>query len=73
MSDWISVEERLPENLRDEEGIYTAVIVWAPKYGGEGFYKGWYCPSLNEWRIVGSPTGWPVTHWMIPDPPKEKP
>ncbi len=71
MDDWIRCEDMLPENPRIEGGVYTRVIVWCPEYGGDMFYKGWYCSRLGEWRIDGSPNAWPVTHWMIPGPPKE--
>ncbi len=73
MTEWISVEEGLPESPKYSEGIITKVIVWSLDYGEVGFFMGHYSPGLKKWKIEGSPSDWVVTHWMIPEPPEEKP
>lgn len=65
-SDWISVEERLPN-------IYTDVWVWV--IYADGIATGtesWRDPSVEgklEWAM-GSAKGYRVTHWQpLPAPP----
>lgn len=76
MSEWISVEERLPE----KDGWY---LVYAPGYWGnskiyglDGFaYSNFKYNYKVHWGIErGVGKGWPgiVTHWMpLPELPKE--
>jgi hypothetical protein len=66
MSEWIGVEDRLPEESTALD--IKPVLVFEPT--GNGITFGWYIH--DEWRIIGSPNNWPVTHWMpLPDPPEE--
>lgn len=64
MTDWIPVEERLPE-----DGV--AVLVWIPASGcwiGERYHLYW---MLNDECAAGDQG---ITHWMpLPEPPEEKP
>ena len=66
MSEWISVEDRLP----DEIGQYFAYAT----YDGMSVME-WRTPELNDdlqwWDGYGNPTSTTVTHWMpLPGPPK---
>lgn len=64
MSDWISVDERLPEKSHNE------VVLWNGRWAYVGFYLGtisgsgeFYNP--HDDRLKG------ITHWMpLPEPPK---
>lgn len=74
-NDWISVEDRLPENSVDGEAVLAVVsgkphenikligaLMIAEYFAGEG----WLVNEYPEWE---EPT---VTHWMpLPQPPKE--
>lgn len=64
MSAWISVEDRLPEDLRD-------VLVYAEHLtGGVRTVERAYCNQYGDWQEVNGKT---VTHWMpLPEPPKEE-
>lgn len=75
MSDWISVEERLPDNVGEyivcaingisqyDERIRYRKIVTLAKYAFDEWI--WY-ENGNEWDISGI-----VTHWMpLPEPPR---
>lgn len=65
MSEWISVKERLPESSTVLD--IKPVLVWEPT--GNGITFGWHINE--EWRIIGSPSEWPVSHWMpLPNPPE---
>ena len=56
-SEWISVEERLPE-------IGQSVLVYSSKY-----YPVVECRDLVTYMRMGNYSG--VTHWMpLPEPPK---
>lgn len=62
MSEWISVEDRLPKG-------YDDVLIWARNY--HGFWKiviDYYLPdaqAFNRFREAN------VTHWMpLPEPPE---
>ena len=62
-SEWISVEERLPEKDKD-------VMCYSNKNGGHMFfgYRGWIS---GEWMEGGSLHIGDVTHWMpLPDAPE---
>lgn len=59
MSEWISVKERLPQEM-------TTVLVYRPD-------RGWAFAQLSNgfWFPTGDTK---VTHWMpLPSPPKEEP
>lgn len=74
-NEWISVEDRLPENSVDGEAVLAVVsgkphenikligaLMIAEYFAGEG----WLVNEYPEWE---EPT---VTHWMpLPQPPKE--
>jgi hypothetical protein len=67
MNEWISVEDRLPENLdgiityRDESGLVT------PATFLNGDFQG---ISINSGGFVK--LGGNITHWMpLPEPPNE--
>lgn len=75
MTEWISVEERLPhfndnyivtacdEDVPDDEGIWFSTVVVVAEY-----YKG--CWTWNDNGLEYDLTGI-VTHWMaMPEPPK---
>ena len=58
--EWISVNDRLPENASDVL-VYTNAI-----------YIGWYDAHFNHWTVYGFGKAKNVTHWMpLPEPPKE--
>lgn len=67
MSDWISVKDRLPEDLK-------RVRVYAPVFGITDGYldKIKMDRGYKEcWRLVDATCLWKVTHWMpLPEPPK---
>lgn len=73
MSEWISVEERLPDEQTDVlawvvKSPFKAAAVTAGMFpdilGGDTIWMGWE----NEEPF---PSGWDVTHWMpLPEPPK---
>ena len=48
MSEWISVEERLPENAKDPGALCPRYLV-ATKYG---ITEGWYNPDAKGWFII---------------------
>lgn len=61
MMEWISVNEKVPEN-RDDVLIYTS----------KGFYVGWY-DEIGGWFSGPITACKTVTHWMpLPDKPKEE-
>lgn len=68
MSDWISIEERLPERsdtylvyLGDEDHSVISIADFVSKNGGWDIFEKYYI-------------GCTVTHWMpLPSPPKGKP
>jgi hypothetical protein len=66
--EWISVEDRLPEEL------FTAVLIYCPD--NDNIYCA-YLNARNEWHIFDQGSGlWVlerVTHWMpLPSSPTEK-
>ena len=74
MSEWINVEDRLPET----EGTY---IVMTEKSWEHVPYKVMAMEfeikvlrgvEKRRWKWYGKLPIWPVTHWMpLPEPPKE--
>lgn len=67
--DWISVEDRLPE---DRSNVLV-VAYWHERWG---VYMGWCAPERAEWSVhvgIGDRDDVAVTHWMpLPEPPKEE-
>lgn len=65
MNDWISVNDKLPENIR-------SVLVWDSV--DNDVFTGYYC-KYNGWTVDGFydvEYHFNVTHWMpLPEPPKE--
>ena len=66
--EWISVEDRLPDEL------FMAVLIYCPDK--DNIYCA-YLNARNEWHIFDQGSGlWVlerVTHWMpLPSPPTEK-
>lgn len=66
--EWISVEDRLPDEL------FTAVLIYCPK--NQNIYCA-YLNARNEWHIfdygAGQQVVESVTHWMpLPTPPTTK-
>lgn len=65
MAEWISVNDRLPEEsayyivaAHDGHVLRTTFVKWQKR--------------LNRWDITGARTYWRITHWMpLPKPPKE--
>jgi hypothetical protein len=67
-SEWISVEDRLPDEL------FAAVLIYCPDR--DNIYCA-YLNARNEWHIfdygAGQQVDERVTHWMpLPSPPTEK-
>lgn len=68
MAEWISVKDRLPEDMGD----VLVVAFWHERWQT---MIGWCRKAEAEWRVYTShgemkPGG--VTHWMpLPEPPKE--
>ena len=78
MSEWISVDERLPE-IREGGHTSPTVLVFVPKWAIKDYqpirFGYWVGSLLNEWRIEGSPSNLTdhITHWMpLPDPPQQE-
>lgn len=67
--EWISVEDRLPE---DRSNVLV-VAYWHERWG---VYMGWCAPERAEWSVhvgIGDRDDVAVTHWMpLPEPPKEE-
>lgn len=78
---WISVEERLPENIAPgyEHDMSNAVLLYTPVDGY--VHIGWYVRKKYNGRVVWHTLSAmrsyqtltkKVTHWMpLPEPPKE--
>ena len=67
---WISVEDRLPQKIRDGLPFSKTVLIHTNK----GFYSGVYYHDDKKWSIVeGLNFGLTVTHWMpIPELPNKE-
>ena len=69
MSEWISVEDRLPERASGELG---SALAYSPGYGIwiESHHPTWW--NRNDERGRGRLHDGPhITHWMpLPEPPK---
>lgn len=71
--DWISVDERMPEDN------VMVLIVYLGTAGEPIVTAGRYCPTddpdnIPNWRgdVGARDSFWKVTHWMpLPDPPEE--
>ena len=62
--EWISVEERLPE-----ESGYTIVFCADGELRHVTFAK--YQKTQKRWDLTGARSYWRVTHWMpLPEPPE---
>lgn len=62
-TEWVSVEDILPEQLQRVWVCLANLTMW------EAFYShsnGWYRIDKLEFREDN-----PVTHWMLPEPPTE--
>lgn len=60
MSEWISVEDRLPESSWQKE-----IVVWNGKWSRVGHYITGIFVSPHDEVLDG------ITHWMpLPEPPK---
>ena len=71
MSEWISVENGLP----DEQGYYNVVTKTGVVLEAWWFIdaKEWVFPNYSDGKEVEEHNP-PVTHWMpLPEPPKEQP
>lgn len=80
MSDWISIEEKMPEHLdlvllfikypEDARPLFTSTIemgYWNDKKKCWSNLAGYYKPELNLLH------GHNVTHWQpLPEPPKQE-
>ena len=80
MVQWISVEDRLPDELPKDgsawsEKVRPSVDVLVKVKGLKELYTAWYSHSCKEWIDVSEThnLGDSVTHWMrLPEPPKEE-
>lgn len=72
MSEWISVEDRLPETgfLPIEECSLT-VLVWTTECTDSWDAElGYYC-DWGAWKVIGGNGEETVTHWQpLPEAPK---
>ena len=77
---WIPVTERLPEEMAESRGEWSAeirpsddVLVWLLPEKRQSV--AWYSHAYNEWTTVDENTVYcfeEVTHWKpLPEPPKE--
>lgn len=64
---WISVEDRLPEAWKDEDGVLVNYMIYAPEFGAD---IGNYHAMAKRWLCMAIPCT--VTHWMpLPGAPEE--
>lgn len=67
-SKWISVKNRQPEKLRNENDDLIPFLTYIPDYG---VGIGYYVKPLDKWVRNGTFVN--VTHWMpMPEPPEEE-
>ena len=79
-NEWVSVEERLPEDDVSEHKMQIAVLVLTDRetvkiknrtYHPEKFYYGKFYPERWDWGIFNDDR---ITHWMLlPAPPDRRP
>lgn len=64
---WISVEDRLPEAWKDEDGVLVNYMIYTPEFGED---IGNYHAKAKRWLCMAIPCT--VTHWMpLPGAPEE--
>ena len=64
---WISVEDRLPEDWKDEDGVLVNYMIYTPEFGAD---IGNYHAKDKRWLCMAIPCT--VTHWMpLPGAPEE--
>ena len=64
---WISVEDRLPEAWKDEDGVLVNYMIYTPEFGAD---IGNYHAMDKRWLCMAIP--FTVTHWMpLPEAPEE--
>jgi hypothetical protein len=64
---WISVEDRLPEVWKDEDGVLVNYMIYTPEFGAD---IGNYHAKAKRWLCMAIPCT--VTHWMpLPEAPEE--
>ena len=64
---WISVEDRLPEAWKDEDGVLVNYMIYTPEFGAD---IGNYHAKDKRWQCMAIPCT--VTHWMpLPGAPEE--
>lgn len=56
---WISVEDRLPEAWKDEDGVLVNYMIYTPEFGAD---IGNYHAMAKRWLCMAIPCT--VTHWM---------
>ena len=79
-NEWVSVEERLPEDDVSEHKVQIAVLVLTDRetvkiknrtYHPEKFYYGKFYPGRWDWGTFNDDR---ITHWMLlPAPPDRRP
>lgn len=73
MSDWISVDERMPDYYPDESGVMTRPVLTCDDHGNMHIMQHHY---LSEYPFGVSPDDrkfYPVKYWMpLPEPPIKK-
>ena len=64
---WISVEDRLPEAWKNEDGVLVNYMIYTPEFGAD---IGNYHAKAKRWLCMAIPCT--VTHWMpLPGAPTE--
>ena len=64
---WISVEDRMPEAWKDEDGVLVNYMIYTPEFGAD---IGNYHAMDKRWLCMAIP--FTVTHWMpLPEAPEE--
>ena len=65
---WISVQERLPEAWKNEDGVLVNYMIYTPEFGAD---IGNYHAKDKRWLCMAIPCT--VTHWMpLPGVPEEE-
>ena len=64
---WISVKDRLPEEIEDENGRINSVLTYSV-YDKEMLCSQW---GVSNTACVKNHEQWGITHWMpLPDSPQ---